>query len=236
MDLFYRALFVFAFIYFLTRVMGKRELASMQPFDLILLVIVGDAMQQGLTQDDFSLTGGVIVISTIALLQVLVSYILVPVQAHAAAPGGRATIIVERGKLTGSSETCTARGAVVRSRILYAQLRANQVTSIDEVGRAVLETSGAITVIPKAADALPERSGRGLALRRPTRERSRSAAGEWRREQSRAGPGRLRAGGRPRGDRRVGRRAGLPGSRGTPRSRKARGSSSSSCPRPSSRR
>jgi uncharacterized membrane protein YcaP (DUF421 family) len=75
MDLFFRAVFVFLFIFILTRVMGRRELSSLEPFDLILLVIVGDALQQGLTQDDYSLTGGVVVISTIALLQVFVSWV-----------------------------------------------------------------------------------------------------------------------------------------------------------------
>ena len=45
---------------------GRRELSSLEPFDLILLVILGDAVQQGLTQDDYSMTGALIAISTIA--------------------------------------------------------------------------------------------------------------------------------------------------------------------------
>ncbi len=147
MDLFFRAVFVFAFIYFLTRVMGKRELASMQPFDLILLVIVGDAMQQGLTQDDYSLTGGVIVISTIALLQIFVSYISFRFKRTRPILEGEPLIIIERGKVLEKN--------MHRERLtfedLYAQLRANKITSIADVEWAVLETSGTITVIPKAA-------------------------------------------------------------------------------------
>ena len=62
MDLVLRAAFVFGFMVLLTRVIGKRELGSLQPFDLILLIILGDALQQGMTQDDYSLTGAVLVV------------------------------------------------------------------------------------------------------------------------------------------------------------------------------
>jgi uncharacterized membrane protein YcaP (DUF421 family) len=72
-DIVARAVVVFAFLLVLTRVIGRRELSSLQPFDLILLIIVGDAVQQGLTQDDYSLTGAVLAVGTIAVLQVFVS-------------------------------------------------------------------------------------------------------------------------------------------------------------------
>ncbi len=75
MDIALRAVVVFAFIYLVTRLIGRRELSSLEPFDLILLIILGDTVQQGLTQDDYSLTGAVIAISVIALLQVAVSYV-----------------------------------------------------------------------------------------------------------------------------------------------------------------
>ena len=62
MDLVLRAIVVFIFVFVLTRIIGRRELSSMQPFDLILLIVLGDAIQQGLTQDDYSVTGAVIVV------------------------------------------------------------------------------------------------------------------------------------------------------------------------------
>jgi hypothetical protein len=68
MDLVLRAVVIFAFVLLLTRIIGKRELGSLQPFDLILLIVLGDALQQGLTQDDYSLTGAVLVVGTIAVL------------------------------------------------------------------------------------------------------------------------------------------------------------------------
>src|ERR671924_1003154 len=74
MDLVLRALVLFTFVYVLTRVIGRRELSSLEPFDLILLIVIGDAVQQGLTQDDYSVTGAMIVVGTFAVLQVIVSY------------------------------------------------------------------------------------------------------------------------------------------------------------------
>src|ERR671924_2435734 len=75
MDLVLRALVLFLFVFVLTRLIGRRELSSLEPFDLILLIVLGDAIQQGLTQDDYSVTGAVLVVSTLALLQVFTSYL-----------------------------------------------------------------------------------------------------------------------------------------------------------------
>ena len=56
MDLVIRAAVAFFFVFLLTRVIGRRELSSLQPFDLIMLVMIGDLVQQGVTQNDFSVT------------------------------------------------------------------------------------------------------------------------------------------------------------------------------------
>src|SRR3954453_20773043 len=74
MDIALRAAVVFFFIFLLTRVVGRRELSSLEPFDLILLVVTGDLIQQGVTQSDYSVTGAVTAITTIAALTVFVSY------------------------------------------------------------------------------------------------------------------------------------------------------------------
>ena len=66
MDLVIRAVVAFLFVYLLTRVIGRRELSSMQQFDLIMLVMIGDLVQQGITQNDFSVTGMMLVGSTVA--------------------------------------------------------------------------------------------------------------------------------------------------------------------------
>ena len=75
MDLVVRALVIFFFVFVLTRALGRRELSSLEPFDIILLVVIGDLVQQGITQSDDSVTGTLIVLSTIGLLTVAVSYV-----------------------------------------------------------------------------------------------------------------------------------------------------------------
>src|SRR6185437_15537226 len=75
MDIVIRAAIAFGFVFLLTRVVGRRELSSLEPFDLILLVMVGDLVQQGVTQNDFSVTGLALAVGTIAVLTVLFSYL-----------------------------------------------------------------------------------------------------------------------------------------------------------------
>lgn len=146
MDLFFRAIFLFGFIFFLTRVVGKRELSSLEPFDLILLIVLGDAVQQGLTQDDYSVTGSVIVISVIALLQVFVSYSGFKFPFLAPVLEGEPLILVHDGEVL---EKNLKRERITVEEVAQAG-RQNNIASIDEMQFAVLETDGQITVIPKS--------------------------------------------------------------------------------------
>ena len=74
MDIVLRATVIFVALYVLVRLMGKRELGQMTPFELIVLVVIGDLIQQGVTQNDFSLTGAIIAVSTIAFLALVMSW------------------------------------------------------------------------------------------------------------------------------------------------------------------
>ena len=57
MDLVARAVIIFVLVFAFTRVLGRQEMSSLQPFDLILLVVIGDLVQAGVTQNDMSVTG-----------------------------------------------------------------------------------------------------------------------------------------------------------------------------------
>jgi uncharacterized membrane protein YcaP (DUF421 family) len=74
MEIVVRALVMFSFILLLTRAMGKKELSELTAFELILLITIGDLVQQGVTQEDQSLTGAMLVLGTIGLLIVGLSY------------------------------------------------------------------------------------------------------------------------------------------------------------------
>src|ERR671931_1789314 len=99
MDLVIRAVVIFGFVYLLTRIIGRRELSTLEPFDLILLIVIGDAIQQGLTQDDYSVTGALIVVGTFALLQVFVSYLSFRFRRLRPVLDGEPIIVVQDGKV-----------------------------------------------------------------------------------------------------------------------------------------
>jgi uncharacterized membrane protein YcaP (DUF421 family) len=145
MDLAIRALVGFAFVYFLTRVVGKRELSTMEPFDVIMLVMLGDLVQQGITQNDFSVTGLVIVAGTIALLTVLTSYLSFRFKRLRPILDGEPVIIVRDGEVL----TKNLRRERLTVEEVAAAARLEQIASLDEVRWAVLETSGQISFIEK---------------------------------------------------------------------------------------
>jgi uncharacterized membrane protein YcaP (DUF421 family) len=145
MDIAIRAVALYAFVLVLTRVIGRRELASLEPFDLVLLIVLGDSIQQGLTQDDYSVTGAVIVISTIAALQVLTSYVGFRVPFLRPVLEGEPIVVVEDGK---PIEKNLHRERVTFEELM-AEARQEQIASLDEVQWAVIETSGNISFIKK---------------------------------------------------------------------------------------
>jgi uncharacterized membrane protein YcaP (DUF421 family) len=75
MDLMVRATVVYFFLWAVARGVGKRELSQMTAFELILLVVMGDLVQQGVTQEDMSITGAILVISTLTFWIVVMSYL-----------------------------------------------------------------------------------------------------------------------------------------------------------------
>src|SRR5205823_11646022 len=99
MDLVIRATVVFFFVFLITRVVGRRELSSLKPFDLILLVVLGDLVQQGITQNDQSVTGTLVVISTIALLSVAVSWVSFRFKAPRSITEGKPVVLVQDGRV-----------------------------------------------------------------------------------------------------------------------------------------
>jgi uncharacterized membrane protein YcaP (DUF421 family) len=147
MDLVFRAIALFCFVYLLTRIIGRRELSSLEPFDLILLIVIGDAIQQGLTQDDYSVTGALIVVGTFGLLQVLVSFLSYRFPRLRPALDGEPTVVVQDGK---PIDRNLRRERLTLEEVLV-EARQQQVASLDEIAWAVLETSGKVSIIPKAS-------------------------------------------------------------------------------------
>ena len=146
MDIVLRTIAVFFFVMVLMRVIGRRELSSLEPFDLVLLIILGDALQQGLTQDDYSVTGAVLVVGTFAVLQVLVSWVGFRFPRVRPIIEGEPLIVVQDGSVIEKN--------LRRERMTVQELaeaaRMQQIAHLDEVQWGVLETNGQITFIKKS--------------------------------------------------------------------------------------
>ena len=146
MDIVIRATIAFLFILLLTRIVGRRELNTLEPFDLILLVTIGDLVQQGVTQNDFSVTGMGLAVGTIAVLTVLFSYASWRFRALRPVLEGQPLILIEDGNVIDKN--------LRRNRLTPEEIAAEagnqQIDSLEKVRWAVLETSGKISFITKS--------------------------------------------------------------------------------------
>jgi uncharacterized membrane protein YcaP (DUF421 family) len=146
MDIVLRAIALYVFVVFIMRVIGRRELSSMTPFDLVLLIILGDAIQQGLTQDDYSVTGAVLAIATIASLQVFTSYTSFRWGKARRVLEGEPIVLVDRGEVIQQN---MKRERVTESE-LAEEARQQQIPAIDQIEWAILESNGSISFIKKS--------------------------------------------------------------------------------------
>jgi uncharacterized membrane protein YcaP (DUF421 family) len=146
MDIVLRATVIFAFVMILMRVLGRRELSDLQPFDLIILVVIGDLVQQGVTQNDFSLTGAILAVGTIGILSVATSWFSWRFPRARPVLEGLPVVLLEDGK--------PILGNMKRERItieeLAAQARIQQIDALDKIRWAVLETNGKVSFIEKS--------------------------------------------------------------------------------------
>jgi uncharacterized membrane protein YcaP (DUF421 family) len=145
MDIALRAVALYAFVVFLMRVMGRRELSSLSAIDLVLLIVLGDAIQQGLTQDDYSVTGALIAVSTIAAVQVGSSYLGFRSRRARRILEGEPIVIVQDGKLI---ERNMKRERLTEYDVAE-EMRAQQIASVGDVAWGILESNGTISFIEK---------------------------------------------------------------------------------------
>jgi uncharacterized membrane protein YcaP (DUF421 family) len=145
MDLVLRAAVVFFFVFLVTRIVGRRQLSELEPFDFILLVVVGDLIQQGVTQSDESVTGALIVISTIALLSVFVSWVSFRWRRIRIVTEGEPIVLVQDGRAIERN----MRRERITIEDVEEEARKSQITSVADLRWAILEPDGEISCIPR---------------------------------------------------------------------------------------
>lgn len=143
MDIVLRATVMFFVVFGLLRLMGKRELAEMTPFELVLLVVIGDLLQQGVTHNDFSLTGATLAISTFAFWSLMLGLLAMRSRRVEALLDGEPAVLVRHGELL--------RDMLRRHRMTISEfeseMRLAGIGHIAQVDWAILETNGKISFI-----------------------------------------------------------------------------------------
>ena len=143
MDIALRGVVLYVFVVFLLRVIGRRELSSLSAIDLVLLIVLGDAIQQGLTQDDYSVTGALIAVSTIALMQLGSSYLSFRSSRMRTVLEGDPMVVVQDGKPVARN----LRRLRMTTDELAEEARGQGIASLAEVRWAIAEASGTVSFI-----------------------------------------------------------------------------------------
>jgi uncharacterized membrane protein YcaP (DUF421 family) len=143
MDIVLRASVMFAVMYLLLRLLGKRELGQMTPFELVTLVVLGDLMQQGVTQSDFSLVGASLAIATFAFWSVALSWLSYLFPRAERVLEGEALVLICNGELIQKN---LRRDRITRSEI-ESEMRLAGIGSMKDVAWALLEPNGRMSFI-----------------------------------------------------------------------------------------
>jgi uncharacterized membrane protein YcaP (DUF421 family) len=143
MEIVLRASAMFLVIYGLLRLMGKRELGQLSPFELVTLIVMGDLIQQGVTHQDFSLTGATLAILTFAAWSLLFNVLSHRLPTVRRALEGEPVVLVRDGELFHRN--------LDRERVdqdeLSSEMRLAGIARLEQIAWAILEPEGKISFI-----------------------------------------------------------------------------------------
>ncbi|HYU58989.1 MAG TPA: YetF domain-containing protein [Actinomycetota bacterium] len=157
-----RALAVYAAVFLGFRVLGKRELGQMTVFDLVLILLLSNAVQNAMVGPDTSLQGGLVAAAVLLVANRLVAETRLRSPLLDRLFEGRSAVLVEHGKLV----TGQLRRQGVAEEDLAMAMREHGIASLDDVQLAVLETDGSISIVPASSPTLRSHRRRARALRR----------------------------------------------------------------------
>lgn len=159
MDSILRGLAVYAVLLLLFRISGKRSLAQITTFDAVLLLIISEAIQQALIDNDNSMTNAFLLVMTLLGADVIMSHITIRSDKFDKLVNDVPLLLVENGQMF---EDRMRKSRVSEGDILERARELRGVERLDQIKYAVLERSGSITVIPKYVEwANPDMRGAG---------------------------------------------------------------------------
>jgi uncharacterized membrane protein YcaP (DUF421 family) len=147
-ELVLRAVLVYFFLLILLRLTGKRQVGQLAPFDLILLLVLSNAVQNAMNGGDNSYTAGILSAGTLVGVNYLVSFGTFRWKWFSWLIEGKPTILIHNGKV----DEKAMRHEQMTHHELMAALRAEGLTSIEQVHVAILENTGRISVLPYRND------------------------------------------------------------------------------------
>ena len=144
-ELVVRSVVVYAFLIVLLRVTGKRQVGQLAPFDLVLLLVLSNAVQNSMNAGDNSLIGGLIAASTLIAINYVVAMLTYRSKRIEALVEGRPQLLIHNGSLIAAA----LNEARMTRHELNAALRQAGCASVEEVHYAVLENNGSVSVVAK---------------------------------------------------------------------------------------
>ena len=152
MDILIRATVIFWALYIVVRLLGKRELAQLTPFELIVLIATGDLIQQGVTHNDFSLTGAILAVAVFAFWASVLSWVTFISRRAERFLDGEPNVIIKDGKLI--------TGNLRRDRVTVAEIESEMrlagIAHIGEVAWGIVEPKGRLSFVRRDnADSQP---------------------------------------------------------------------------------
>jgi uncharacterized membrane protein YcaP (DUF421 family) len=145
-ELIARALIIYVFLLIMLRLTGKRQVGQLAPFDLVLLLVLSNAVQNAMNGGDNSLTAGLLLATTLIVLNVLMANLTWRSRRLEELFEGRPRVLIKNGAL---QLQLLARERITRHELMAA-LRDAGVPKVEDVQIAVLETNGHISVQPRA--------------------------------------------------------------------------------------
>lgn len=151
---FFRSILIYIFVLIVMRLMGKREIGQIQPFELAIAIMIADLASIPMTDSGIPITNGIISILGLLLMHLVISFLNVKSIKAREIICGKPTILIYRGKID--------EKALKKERFtineLEERLRGNNIYNLGDVEYAILETSGQVTVIqkPEKRNTIPE--------------------------------------------------------------------------------
>lgn len=148
MDIVLRATAIFFMLFLLLRLLGKRQLGQMTPFEFVALIVLGDFVQQAVTHNDYSITAATLAVATFAFWSLVLAWISYRSKPLRRLLEGEPRILIRDGQFLAP---VLARDKITPEEVL-SEMRLAGIARIEEVAWGILEPSGKVSFLKRSDD------------------------------------------------------------------------------------